>query len=225
MSESTGNQHITKHKQTSSTQKALNVWGIVLATWAIYRSTIGATAPIFFDEVLLKPLLFIGPVLWYITIIEKKTFLQGIWFQVNDWKKDGLVALLISLPIVLLLAYSLFFPGFTVTGPKLVLFSLVALGMTFSEEILSRGFVARHIWEEKKNIIITVAQANALHLFLRIPRMMTTPELFGQKLFAFAIAEVTLSVVLTTLFIWRRNLLPVLIVRYLYTLTLMSLLM
>lgn len=213
-----------KSKHLSSTQKALNVWGIVLATWAIYRSTIGVNAPILFDEVLFKPLLFVGPVLWYIKTIERASIAQGLWIRTRHLPRELGITLLIASPLMILLGYSLVYATPVIARPQLMIYVFVALGMTVSEEVLSRGFIARHMWQEKHNIFVTIAQASLLHMFLRIPRMMTTPELFGGKLMAFIVAESILSVVLTALFLWRKNLLPVLGVRYLYTLTLMSLL-
>jgi hypothetical protein len=213
-----------EHKQKSSqTQKAFNVWGIVLAIWAVYRSTIGINSSLFFDEIILKPLLFITPVIFYITNVEHLSIAKGLWLEKKGLLKNLKIALLISIPVFILFFLFLFSSkGISV---ETILWLLpIALGMSMSEEILSRGFVARHIWEEKHSIVKTVVQASVLHMFLRIPRIMTMPELFGQKLILFVTADFLLSIVLTAIFLWRKSLVPVIVVRFLYSFLLMSML-
>jgi len=212
------------HQKPSQTQKAFNVWGIVLAIWAVYRSTIGVSASMLFDEVIIKPALFILPVLFYITQIEHKSFIQGLWLDTKNLINNMKVALLMSIPVFLL--FLVLVVGNTKVVPVAYLLTLipVVLGMSISEEVLSRGFVARHIWEEKHNVIITMAQASVLHMFLRIPRIMTMPELFGQKLVLFVVADFLLSIVLTALFLWRKDLISVIVVRFLYSFLLLAML-
>ncbi len=211
-----------QHK-SSQTQKAFNVWGIVLAIWAVYRSTIGVNSPLFFDEIILKPLLFITPVIFYITNVEHISIAKGLWLEKKNLLKDLKIAFLISIPVFILFFLFLFSSkGISV---ETILWLLpIALGMSISEEILSRGFVARHIWEEKHSIVKTMIQASVLHMFLRIPRIMTMPELFGQKLILFVTADFLLSIVLTAILLWRKSLAPVIVVRFLYSFLLMSML-
>ncbi len=208
----------------SQTQKAFNVWGIVLAIWAVYRATVGAAAPMLFDEIILKPLLFIVPVLFYIRTFEHKSIAHGLWLDRKDIVHHVQVALLICIPVVALYGLFLAFGSNKVSWESVLLLAPIALGMSISEEVLSRGFVARHIWEESHSVVKTVVQASIMHMFLRIPRIMTTPALFGNKLVLFVAADLLLSVVLTVVFLWRKSLVPVIVVRFLYSFLLMSML-
>lgn len=211
------------HQVASQTQKVFNVWGIILAIWAVYRSTIGVSSPLFFDEVILKPLLFITPVIFFIKNFEHRSIAEGLWLNKKDLLKNVKLALLLSIPVLVLFLLS--FLSSQPTSLEVVLLLIpVAFGMSISEEILSRGFVARRIWEEKHSIVRTIIQASILHMFLRIPRIMTTPGLFGQKLILFILADLILSIALTTILIWKKSLYPVIVVRFLYTFLLMVLL-
>ncbi len=211
------------HHGASQTQKVFNVWGIVLAVWAVYRSTIGVSSPLLFDEVILKPLLFITPVIFFIQNFEHRSILEGLWLETKNLLKNIKLAILLSIPVLILFVLSVV--SSQTTSLEVVLFFIpVAFGMSVSEEILSRGFVAKRIWEEKHNIVRTVFIASILHMFLRVPRIMTMPGLFGQKLIMFVAADLILSIALTTILIWKKSLYPVIVVRFLYTFLLMVML-
>lgn len=197
------------------------MWGLVLAVWAVYRATIGVDAPIYFDELIFKPLLFIGPVLFYIHHFERRDALEALWCNTSGLWHQVRAGVLISLPVLGLLLVRMVGMGGAGLGAMLSILP-VALGMTLSEEILSRGFVARHLYEESKSVIRTVIQASLMHMFLRIPRIMTSPDLVGDKLILFALGDLALSFVLTGIFLWRKSLFPVLVVRVLCTLLLMT---
>lgn len=212
-------------KVVSQTQKAFNVWGIVLAVWAVYRATIGIESSMYFDEIVLKPLLFIAPVLFYIKTFEHKTIAHGLWLDRKNITSHIRAALLICAPVVLLYMIFLVFQRDQVSWQSVVPLMIIALGMSVSEEVLSRGFVARHIWEESNSVVKTVIQASVMHMFLRIPRIMTTATLFGNTLILFVVGDLLISIVLTVVFLWRKSLVPVIIIRFLYSYFLMSMLM
>ncbi|MFO0703152.1 MAG: hypothetical protein U0525_00290 [Patescibacteria group bacterium] len=208
----------------SPTQKAFNLWGIIVIIWAFYRSTIGANSPITFDEFIFKPVVFLWPVLYYVTSIEHKNLEAGLWIAKRNWKSNVKFALLVAAPVF---TFGLFVSfanvGVQFNLNKTILYMLIALAISITEETLSRGFVARHIWDETHGLFKTVFQASLLHMFLRIPRIMTMPELFGQKLIVFFVAELLLSFVLTTIFLYRKSLIPVYILRFAATFTLLML--
>ena len=213
------------HRVVSQTQKAFNVWGIVLAVWAVYRATIGIESSMYFDEIILKPLHFIVPVLFYIKTFEHKTIAHGLWLDRKNIASHIRAALLICAPVVLLYMIFLVFQRDQVSWQSVVPLMIIALGMSVSEEVLSRGFVARHIWEESSSAVKTVIQASVMHMFLRIPRIMTTATLFGNTLILFVVGDLLISIVLTVVFLWRKSLVPVIIIRFLYSYFLMSMLM
>lgn len=208
----------------SPTQKAFNVWGIIVAIWAVYRATIGAQSPITFDEFIFKPLLFLWPVLYYVTQHEKKNLANGLWLKFSHLKREIIFSLLIIAPIAVFAGYVVMSGGAVIDWSRIGLIVSLSAMIAITEETLSRGFVARHIYEETGGLFKTVFQASILHMFLRIPRIMTMPELFGNKLMLFFGADMLMSFVLTIIFLYRKNIIPVYIVRFATNVTLLLLL-
>jgi hypothetical protein len=209
-------------RTVSPTQKAFNVWGIVLAVWALYRGTIGQQAPIAFDEFIFKPLVFIWPVYLFIVHYEHKVFFHSIWLKFTHWRQDVGYAFLLSAPLLVFLFFLVFTKKASFHDVPLLLVLSVATALT--EETLSRGLVAVRIYEETGSFMKTLLQSSILHLFLRVPRVMTMPNLFGDRLLYAMGAEVALSFVVTFTFLQRKSLLSAMVVRAIYVFVMMSLL-
>lgn len=213
--EGDGHHHgVSKKKVISPTQKAFNLWGLIVIAWAVYRSTIGVGAPVAFDEFVFKPIVFLLPVVYYVVNIEKKTLQTGLWLTFKNLKRDLSTSILISFPLIIFTLFITFTKGSSHSIESILMIVCLSIAIAVTEETLSRGFVARHIWDETKNFTKTFLQASLLHLFLRIPRIMTMPELFGQKLIYFFVADLILSFVLTSVFIYRKSLMEVYILRF-----------
>ena len=75
-------------KPITPTQRMLNMWAIILILWSVYRTYYGTELPIWFDEFVAKPLIFIFPLVVYIQKIEKKAFLASIDFKLKGIKSD-----------------------------------------------------------------------------------------------------------------------------------------
>jgi hypothetical protein len=78
-------------KEISKTQKALNLWAVILIIWSIYRANF--KMPDWFDEFLAKPLIFILPVYYYIIKIEKKSFFKEMYLGKKQVVKDLIIGL------------------------------------------------------------------------------------------------------------------------------------
>ena len=59
-----------KERRTTPTQRALNLWAVILIVWSIYRAYF--KLPEWFDEFIAKPIVFVLPVFIYIKTVEKK---------------------------------------------------------------------------------------------------------------------------------------------------------
>src|SRR5205823_1083129 len=59
-------------------QNMLNVWAIIMIIWALYRWYFKTSLPVWFDEFVAKPFVFIMPIYLYITQAEKKSFFGGV---------------------------------------------------------------------------------------------------------------------------------------------------
>ena len=66
-----------KDKKVTPTQKALNLWAVILIVWSVYRTYF--KLPEWFDEFVAKPLVFVLPVYFYIRNFELKPFFESIY--------------------------------------------------------------------------------------------------------------------------------------------------
>jgi len=204
-------------KGITATQKALNLWAIILIIWSIYRANF--RMPDWFDEFLAKPLIFILPVYYYITKIEKKNFFKEIFIEKNKIVKDILLGLFIGIVFV----FSAILGNFIKYG-RLILFStptsvsnillvlLIALATGISEEVLSRGFVLKKLYDESKNILTSSFFASLLFFFLHVPMLFSNIKITGNLLLLFMATDISLSLVLSFIFLSRKSLiLPILV--------------
>lgn len=205
-------------KKTQPTQKMLFWWGIILICWSAYRFIFKTDRGIFFDEFVAKPLVFLLPVIFYIKRIEKKNLLEGIWLKVTNFRQDLLLGLGVGLVFFLILFFSVplhvILTNFnkTVTTQNIMLVILTAFVTSFSEEILSRGFVLKRLYEESNNIITSSFFASILFFFLRVPILFSSEKIVGKALLGMMITDILFSLVVSIIFLMRRSLvLPILV--------------
>lgn len=208
-------------EKVTVTQKALNLWAIILIFWSFYRSYFGQDLPVWFDELIVKPLFFVVPVYWYTVRFEKKPFFKSLFLDFKKAVPDllyggaiGLVFLLVSM-----LSYAL--KTGTLGLARLFTWQIagvlaLSVATSISEEILSRGFVLRHVWEGSKNFFRSVFTASGLYIFLHLPILLTSPGLTGGMLLQVLIMDFVLSVAVSVLFLERKSLLVAIIVHALY---------
>ena len=80
--------------KVTPTQRALNLWAVVLIIWAVYRAKL--QLPEWFDEFIAKPLVFILPVYYYVRRIEKKSFFPSIDLKFKITFSDLLISFAIG---------------------------------------------------------------------------------------------------------------------------------
>lgn len=206
-------------KEVSPTQKMLNVWAIILIVWSFYR--IKLTLPEWFDEFIAKPAVFILPVYYYIIKIEHKPFLESIWFNSKKIFSDIYLGIFIGI----IFAVSAFLSTFIKTGnispveffsitsiSDVMLVALLSFATATSEEILSRGFVLKRLYEESNNAVSASFNASVLFFILHIPILFSNSSLTGGLLLTFMFTDIILSFASSFVFIARRSLfLPILI--------------
>ena len=206
-------------KTVSTIQRVLNVWAIILIIWSIYRTKF--RLPEWFDEFIAKPIVFILPVFWYIKKYENKNFFDAIWF---DFKKI-FADLYLGISIGLIFAISAFLsnlirsdgislgnPIFSIGISKLSLFFITALATGISEEILSRGFILKRLYEDSQNVFVASFNASILFFILHIPILFTNAKLSGGLLMIFMVTDLILSLANSFIFLQRKSLfLPILI--------------
>lgn len=215
-------------KPVSQTQKTLNIWAFILIVWSIYRSKF--YLPIWFDEFIAKPIIFIFPVYWFITSREKKSFLNEIWFKTTSLFHD----IYISIGIGLIFAVTALLSNYakyrsimfektisTLQQNGLILTLFIALATSFSEEILSRGFVLKRLYNESKNLFSSIFISSMLFFVLHIPILFTNLKLTGNLLLFFMITDLLLSLSVSFIFLQRRSLIIPILIHAFYNIAIM----
>lgn len=204
-------------QKVSPTQKALNLWAIILIVWAVYRAKLHM--PEWFDEFIAKPFVFVLPVFYYIKNVEKKPILASLNLHLKKWSSDVLLGFLIGgfffvnaiFIHYLKLGRTNIFSQFA-NSQHLLLIVTLAFATSITEEILSRGFILRHLYEESKNIYSSSFIGSILFFFLHVPILFTNVKITGNLLLLFMGTDMILSFINSVLFLDRKNLaLPILI--------------
>ncbi len=175
--------------------------------------------PDWFDEFIAKPLVFVAPVYWYIKNVDKKKFLDSLYIRPKMFASDLVYGLLIGLVFFVTAVVANFMKfgtwfhfGASVTSQNIAWVVVLALATGISEEILSRGFVLKKLYEESKNIYTASFFASILFFFLHVPILFTNVKLVGNLLLLFMATDLILSLVNCFLFLERKSLvLPILV--------------
>lgn len=208
----------------SPTQRMLNVWAIVLILWSFYRATFKLSLPIWFDEFIAKPIVFLLPIYWFVVRVEKKSFWKGLGFS----KKNELVDIAFGLGIGFLFIGTAFLTritkglplptfSFSITSAIWIISTIVAASM---EQILSTGFVFNRLLGESKNIIRPLIISALLFFFLHIPVLFGADKISGSTLVQMMLLNTILSLTTSTVFLLRKSTIAPILVHALYLLSL-----
>lgn len=190
-------------------QKALNLWAVILILWSFYRAFFKTDVPLWIDEVIIKPIIFILPVVWFISKVEKQSIGKSLKIKP------------IKLHYYVLFAIVFFGLWMIIDVKQNILFFL---GISFitacSEELLSRGFILEKLYVHSKNIFLSAIQSTLLSICLHIPILMTNVLLTGKILLVVIALDFMLGMVVSLLYLEERNILPPILVHTLYSLAL-----
>lgn len=202
-----------KNKKVTPTQKALNLWAVILILWSVYRAYF--KLPEWFDEFVAKPLIFVLPVFVYIKRVEKKDILSGLYLNKNlkVFLKEFFISLGVGLILLLTALLSIYlrfkkiaifshFPNFN----QLILIFITALATGITEEILSRGFILKRLYEESKNAYSSTFFASILFFFLHVPILFASNKINGTMLLVFMMTDLLLSMITGLIMIQRKSL-------------------
>jgi len=147
----------------------------------------------------------------------EKEFLTAVSLKVKNLGRDTLFGLLIGLALfTVIVITSIKNIDF---NQKLLYLFVVALATSFSEEILSRGFVLKRLYEESKNIWTSSFFASILFFFIHVPILFSTPNISGDILLRVMATDLVLSLALSFLFILRGSLVVPILVHAFYALS------
>ncbi len=207
-------------KSVSQIQKMLNAWAIVLIIWSVYRAYFKTDLPIWFDEFIAKPIVFLLPVFYYIQKYEKVAIHKAIDFYL-DRKSDILFGIYAGL-VVFSFGIAVYFQNtgriFPEINSTFLLLVAIALGSSISEEILSRGFVLKRLYEDSKNIYTSVFFASFLFFLTHIPILFTNPAMRGNVLIQVMITDLLLSFGVSLAYLQRKNIIVPIIIHAFYNL-------
>ena len=203
--------------------RMLACWGFIMIIWSIYRHFIGISLPLWFDEFIMKPMVFILPLYYFIKNVEKRPFLRSIGFVKKTFIKDILIGcaigsvFLISSFIIHYVKHKSFLPNSPyLLQNSILLLGLVSIVTAISEEILSRGFVLKRLFEKTNNLFTSTIFASILFLCTRIPMLFTSKELTGQAITNIILADITLSIFISILFLLRKHVMISIIIHAFY---------
>lgn len=212
----------------SSVQKTLNLWAIILIVWSVYRAYFKTSLPIWFDEFIAKPTIFIIPVYYYITQIEKRNFFEGIDLKVHNILQHILFGVLVGFAFFISGSLGLAFKTGDITNlftqsislADALFFFMIGLMTSISEEVLTRGFVLKRLYEDSKNIFTSSFLVSILFFFMHVPILFTSDKIIGMVLLRVMFADLILSLAVSFIFIERKNLIVSILIHAFYSLSL-----
>ncbi len=196
------------------------VWFVIFLAWAIYRATFNLPEGI--DEFLLKPLIFVLPVVYVVRLREKRKLATlGIPTKPADFFADLYIGVVVGILFAFegLLVNYLKYGKFSF-GPIMALkisggvvpFLFVNLATSIWEEILGRGYLYKRLYEVTKHQFNSAFTSSFLFLLLHIPIMFTRLHLTGASLVVYPLSIVLLGITNSYILRWRGSLtLPILI--------------
>ncbi len=234
-----------KKEEVTPTQRMLNTWAIVLIIWALYRHHFKEALPIWIDEFIAKPSIFLIPLYYYILRFELelvfkehhkvrtlfsdvKAFLHTLGLTLKHWRFDLGVSVLVGFVFMGIGAYanqvkygSFFNPGSEFLK-QYTPYMLITVGFASAlwEEILSRGFVLKRLLEEKKHPIYAVFFNSFLYFFTHIPILFTSAQITGYLILQVLAMDIMFSLMVSTFFLYKRSTLLAILVHAFYNLSL-----
>lgn len=208
-------------------EKVLNVWAIILILWSVYRVTFKTDLPLWFDELIAKPLIFLLPLYFFIKRTEKKNFFSSVSLKKKNIGKEVLIGLILGLIFFVVGVIGTFIKQnnfiFDINnlfqGKSVIYFTVIAVATSISEEILSRGFVLKRLYQQSRNIYTSSFFASVLFFFLHVPILFTSNQFTGLLLLQVMLTDLVLSLAVSFLFIRRKSLIAPIIVHALYSLS------
>jgi len=210
--------------EISPEQKTLNVWAIILIVWSFYRAAVGMGLPIWVDEFISKPLVFLFPLFWYITKREKKSFLATLGFVKKIKREDILFGLGVGLCFMGMAVLLRLVKG-TPLIPKAisleaVIWTLSTIMAAITEQILMTGFVFKRLSQESKNKVRPFVITAFLFFFLHIPALFGADKIFIPVLLRMVILNMLVSITTSLSFSMKKNTVVPILIYILYLLSL-----
>lgn len=189
---------LTSSAKKSTTERIFQLWGWIVLVWALYRYFF--RLPEWIDEFVIKPLIFVAPVLWYVLKREKRR-LSSIGLTGNNVFTSVYIGLGFGFVFALegLAANAIKYGKITIVPIEafqqygLGMLLLLSLATALSEEILSRGFVFTRLIDAKKSMPYAAFVSTLMFVVLHIPILVLSLKLQGAALVMFFVTDFVLG--------------------------------
>lgn len=181
------------------------LWAWVLIMWSVYR--VYMHLPDWVDDLVAKPVIFLGPVLYYVLSKERRP-LSSIGLSAGKFFRDIYLGIGFGMLFALegLIANIVkhgkfsFLPVIAVSPLNLLLYVILSIAAAFCEEVLVRGFLYTRLKENYGSEIKAMVVSTAMYFFLLIPLVFTVTKLSGLTLAIFLMTNFVLSFANTMIF-------------------------
>ena len=204
-------------KQSAYLTKLYTIWGSIVVVWAIYRAKF--VLPEVVDEFFVKPLVFLGPVLYFVLLYEKRP-LASIGWQSKKLMRDvylgvGFAAIFTVLGgVANFLKYGTINlnPIVPITGTTLLVALILSIVTSFVEESLVRGFLFSRLVATYRNQFKGLVISTLMYLVILTPIILTRLQLTPSSLMILLVSNIIMSAANSMIYYETRSIaLPVFI--------------
>ena len=200
------------------------LWAWILLIWSLYRYFFNL--PESFDEFVVKPLVFVAPVIWYVLKVEKKPL-----SSLGLTTKNFFVSLYVGLGIGFLFALQGIAANYIKNGALHIqpisafqqygfFLLLISLVTAFSEELLGRGFLFSRFYEKShENLVYAAVYSSAMFAMLHLPILLTSLKFQGITLIMFFATSFAISLANAILFKYSKSLVAPILVHLFWNMT------
>lgn len=154
-------------------KKVIFTWLVIFIIWSIYRFSF--FFPEWVDELLVKPIVFLGPVFFYLREEKKKPASIGLakgkifadlyigFFLAFLFALEGLLANFVKYGRLS------FAPLLPLKGAGILFYLFLSLATAFTEEVLGRGFLFSRILANTRDTLQAAVYSSLLFVALHLP--------------------------------------------------------
>lgn len=196
------------------------VWFLIFLVWSFYRAFFALPEAV--DELLIKPLIFVLPIVFIVWILENKSFREiGLQTTFKILLIDVYIGVVLGILLAVegLLANYLKYGRFSF-GPIEALyqaggvgfFLLINLATALCEEIFARGFMYNRLYKASREQMASAVISSILFTLIHVPIMFTRLHLTGNALIFYPMSIFVMGIVNAYLFSLRGSLvLPIMV--------------
>jgi len=214
----------THHSGVQNMEWVFQFWAWQLLFWSVYRYFFHLPETV--DEFIVKPLVFVLPVLLYVWKKEKRSLTSiGITGK-HIWTSLGIgcgFGLLFAGEAVIanILKYGglTIQPSATVVQYGIPLMFALSLATACSEELLSRGFFFSRLFEISHNLVNAVVMSTFLFVAFHIPILLTSLRFQGTTLVLFFMTSFVLGFANSIIYHKTKSLVAPILIHFFWNMT------